>query len=69
VSRPEGSWRKGSGCQTNTCVEVRSSDGLLWMRNSSEPEVTLAFTSREWREFRAALAAGEFDDLDLDPTL
>jgi hypothetical protein len=48
---------------------VTAAHGLLWLRNSVEPSVALSFTAREWHAFRAALAAGEFDDLDLDLTL
>ena len=69
MSRPDAGWRKGSDCATNTCVEVASAEGLLWLRNSADPGRALAFTAREWQVFRKALAAGEFDDLDLDPTL
>ena len=69
MSRPEFGWRKGSACDSNTCVEVTAAHGLLWLRNSVEPSVALSFTAREWHAFRAALAAGEFDDLDLDLTL
>lgn len=69
MSAPDIDWRKSAGCQTNTCVEVTCSGGLLLLRNSARPSVTVSFTAREWHVFRAALAAGEFDDLDLDLSL
>jgi hypothetical protein len=67
VSQGDIGWRRGSGCDTNTCVEVAAADGLLWLRNTARPEVMLAFTVDEWQVFRRAILAGEFDDLHPDP--
>jgi hypothetical protein len=58
------SWRKSSLCDTNTCLEVSHSNGLFWLRNSTQPGITVSCTSAEWESFRAALIRGEFDDLE-----
>ena len=60
-------WRKSSQCDTNTCLEVSYSNGLLWLRNSTQPENMIGCTTREWESFRDALVRGEFDDLAADP--
>jgi hypothetical protein len=67
VSQPSGeiaTWRKSSLCDTNTCLEISRSNGLLWLRNSTRPAVTVSFTAQEWRSFRDGLIRGEFDDLE-----
>ncbi len=62
-------WRKSSQCETNTCLEVSRSNGLLWLRNSTSPGITVSCTTVEWASFRDAVARGEFDDLgdDISP--
>lgn len=59
-------WRKSSRCETNTCLEISRSNGLLWLRNSTRPGVTVSFTELEWEIFRDALIRGDFDDLGDD---
>jgi len=61
------SWRKSPRCDTNTCLEISTSSGLLWLRNSAEPGVTVSFTPTEWQVFQAALVRGDFSDLVPDP--
>jgi len=61
-------WRKSSQCDTNTCLEISSSNGLLQLRNSTEPTITVSCTAGEWQSFRDALIRGEFEDLEPDPT-
>jgi hypothetical protein len=67
VPRPKASawsWRRSSRCDTNTCLEITTANGLLWLRNSNQPELVVSFTAGEWESFREALIHGEFDDLD-----
>jgi hypothetical protein len=59
-------WRKSSECETNTCLEIRSSNGLLWLRNSTRPGVAVSCTTVEWKSFREALIRGDFDDLEIE---
>jgi hypothetical protein len=65
---PAARWLKSSQCETNTCLEISRSNGLLLLRNSTRPGVTVSFTAREWESFREALLRGDFDDLELDAT-
>ena len=66
-SRYDTAWRKSSRCETNTCLEIRRSNGLLWLRNSTRPGVTVSCTALEWKSFRDAVVRGEFDDLEVEP--
>jgi hypothetical protein len=56
-------WRKSAQCETNTCLEISRSNGLVRLRNSSRPEITVSCSPVEWESFRAAVIRGEFDDL------
>jgi len=54
-------FRRSSRCEAVNCVEVATlSDGAV-MRNSTTPEVRIAFDAASWRGFIAGVAAGEFD--------
>ncbi len=56
-------WRRSSRCDTMNCVEVAvavDQESVL-LRNSREPDLTVAVSRQAWREFRAALGAGELD--------
>ena len=66
--RSDTAWRKSSRCETNTCLEISRSNGLLWLRNSTRPGVAVSCTTVEWESFRDALIRGEFDDLAAEPT-
>jgi len=63
LSRAE--WRKASYSTGNggNCVEVaRDLPGIVAVRDSKDPDgPRLAFTSRNWDTFTAALKAGCFD--------
>ena len=63
--RDEGSaWRRASFCASGECVEVAQRDGMIIVRNSSEPRgEELRYTSEEWRSFILGVKAGEFDDI------
>ena len=62
------SWRKSSQCETNTCLEISRYNGLLWLRNSTQPGIAVSCTTVEWKTFRDALVRGDFDDLEIEPT-
>ena len=67
-SRSATTWRKSSRCETNTCLEILSSNGVLWLRNSRRPAVAVSCTAVEWQNFRDALIRGDFDDLEAGTT-
>jgi hypothetical protein len=58
-------WRKSSysGGNGGDCVEVADNvPGVVAVRDSKDPGgPTLTFRPDEWRAFRAAIKAGEFD--------
>jgi hypothetical protein len=54
-------WRRSTKCEAGSCVEVANLDQRVGMRNSTQPEMSLAFSVESWREFVAAVRAGEFD--------
>lgn len=54
-----GRWRRSSRCADATCVEVDSSGaGVVSVRNSADPDVTLSLTAEQWQSFVDALKAG-----------
>lgn len=55
------SWRRASGCDSNTCVEVAYADDVL-VRDSKDPDgPVLRFTPDEWTAFTEGVRGGEFD--------
>ncbi|MER7583280.1 DUF397 domain-containing protein [Kitasatospora sp. NPDC097691] len=57
-------WQKSSFSEANNnCVEVRSIDGLLELRESDDGEVTVRTTRLTFATFLQASKAGEFDHL------
>lgn len=57
------SWRRASFCASNECVEVAPHNGMIIMRNSTEPHGQVMYTAAEWQSFVLGIKAGEFDDL------
>lgn len=58
-------WRKSrrSG-KLGNCVELASTEGLVAMRNSREPQgAALAFPAADMAAFLGAIKNGELDDL------
>ena len=50
-----------------SCVEARSQDGLIEVRNSRSPDAgTVRFTIEEWDSFLFGAKRGEFDQLLAD---
>jgi hypothetical protein len=55
-------WRRSTRCSSSACVEVAASEQTVFVRHSAHPEaLNLSFSRECWREFVAALRAGEFD--------
>jgi hypothetical protein len=54
-------WRKSARCETHNCVEVAKRVDEIAIRNSSVPEVQLAFAGPVWTAFIAGVRAGQFD--------
>lgn len=55
------SWRRASGCDSNTCVEVAYAGDVL-VRDSKDPDGPwLNFSPQVWSAFLANVRAGEFD--------
>jgi hypothetical protein len=52
-------WRRTSRCESASCVEVAFGEHEVYVRNSRDPDRTLAFTTEEWIAFCAGVRAGE----------
>jgi len=60
----QAAWRRASFCASGECVEVAQQNGMIFMRDSKEPDArALQYTTEEWRSFVRGVKAGEFDDL------
>lgn len=53
-------WRKSSRCDSNACVEVALGDGVVAIRDNTQPGRHLAFDSVSWKGLLRALHAGQF---------
>ncbi|WP_369076483.1 DUF397 domain-containing protein [Actinoplanes friuliensis] len=57
-------WSKSSYCSDSACVEVAVVDvNEVGLRNSTLPGRRLQFDMINWRDFIAAVKAGEFQNL------
>ncbi|MEV7021574.1 DUF397 domain-containing protein [Kitasatospora sp. NPDC093558] len=55
-------WQKSSAsAEANECVEIRTADGLVEIRESETAEVIVRTTPRKWAAFVRGVKAGEFD--------
>ncbi|MFJ5121268.1 DUF397 domain-containing protein [Kitasatospora sp. NPDC088548] len=55
-------WQKSSYCASNDeCVEVRTVDGLVELRESDEGDVIVRTTPVKFATFLQGAKAGEFD--------
>jgi hypothetical protein len=63
---PDQGWIMSSRSAGNggSCVEARRHDGLIEVRNSTNPAAaTVRFTAEEWDSFLFGAKRGEFDRL------
>ncbi|MFG3051055.1 DUF397 domain-containing protein [Kitasatospora sp. NPDC048239] len=62
MSRSE--WQKSSySGASNECVEVRTVDGMVELRESDDGEVIVRTTAVKFAKFLQGVKAGEFDHL------
>jgi hypothetical protein len=54
-------WRKSSVCAENTCGEVAIGDGVIGVRNSTDPDTVVVFTPDEWNTLLTGARLGEFN--------
>lgn len=64
IRRVQPQWRRSTYCASNECVEIASLNGVIMLRNSTEPRNVVRYTSAEWRSFTTGLKAGDFSDLE-----
>jgi hypothetical protein len=58
----EVAFRRSSGCNNATCVEVAIDQTVVLVRDSKDPDgPRLSFSREEWRAFLAGVGDGEFD--------
>ncbi|MER8099908.1 DUF397 domain-containing protein [Kitasatospora sp. NPDC094016] len=61
-------WQKSSYSGSNSdCVEVRTADGVIELRESDEGEAIVRTTRLEFAAFLQGAKAGEFDHLTTTP--
>jgi len=57
-------WRTAKSCEGRTCVEVASAHGMVFFRNSNDPNgPLLQYTPDEWGAFLNGAKNGDFDGL------
>jgi Domain of unknown function (DUF397) len=54
-------WTTSRHCGSDGCVEVAEASDDVHIRQSENPNGRLTFTRAAWRDFLAAVRAGEFD--------
>ncbi|MBV6701728.1 DUF397 domain-containing protein [Kitasatospora aureofaciens] len=60
-------WQKSSySGSSNACVEVRTVDGLIELRESDEGDVIVRTTPLKFARFLQGVRAGEFDHFTAD---
>ncbi|MFE4394672.1 MULTISPECIES: DUF397 domain-containing protein [Streptomycetaceae] len=61
-------WQKSSySGSSNACVEVRTADGVVELRESDEGDVIVCTTRPQFATFLQGAKAGEFDHLTVTP--
>lgn len=53
-------WRRGR-CDAGACVEIAALDADVLIRDSADPDTSLAFGHDTWRDFVSRVRAGAFD--------
>jgi hypothetical protein len=54
-------WRRSSRCDAGACVEVAKLDAMIMIRDSAEPDSSVAISYDIWRGFVSKVQAGLFD--------
>lgn len=54
-------WVRPSACSGGNCVEVATAGEAVLMRDTKNPAEVLRFGMWQWRDFMAAVKAGDFD--------
>ncbi|MGW4893875.1 DUF397 domain-containing protein [Kitasatospora sp. NPDC004240] len=63
-SQAKSRWQKSSyNAANNECVEVRTVDGLVELRESEDGDVIVRTTPTKFATFLQGIKAGEFDHL------
>jgi hypothetical protein len=44
-------WTKSNYCESNACLEVQRINGVVNIRNSTQPNTIVSFTTDEWNTF------------------
>ncbi|WP_436737926.1 DUF397 domain-containing protein [Streptomyces sp. BBFR102] len=65
MKMPENEWQRSSFCGGggNNCVETLPRDGVIFMRESQDPEATIRVTPEQFAVFVRGVKAGEYDHL------
>ncbi|MQS13039.1 DUF397 domain-containing protein [Streptomyces kaniharaensis] len=60
-------WQRPSlSSESDVCLEVRTVDGMVEIRESDTTEITVRTTPKKWEAFLLGVQAGEFDHLVAD---
>jgi hypothetical protein len=63
-------WRTASFCASGECVEVGQADGVIILRDSTQPGGRmLHYAAEQWRPFVGHVKAGTLKISVLDPSL
>ncbi|MFB8414110.1 DUF397 domain-containing protein [Streptomyces albidoflavus] len=62
---PGSTWQRSSFCGGggNNCVETRSQDGVILLRESDAPEAVVRMPPEQFAAFVRGIKAGEYDHL------
>ncbi|MER7751493.1 DUF397 domain-containing protein [Kitasatospora sp. NPDC097643] len=62
-------WQRPSmSGESNECLEVRTINGMVEIRESDSDEVIVRTTPKKWEAFLLGVQAGEFDHFVADAT-
>ena len=58
-------WRRASFCASGECVEVAQQDGMIVLRDSTQPHgSTLQYAAGDWGSFVRTIRSGKLDCLE-----
>lgn len=52
-----GAWKKSTRCDAGNCVEVKINDGVVAVRDNTDPQTSLAFDRESWAALLGRLSA------------